>query len=103
MSSVHSHHAAIEKLKKRLRALEKKEVEGRKKLHHAIEKASAYACAAFDVERKFIKEVQKKSKDIKAAVARMDGKSVMKLINEITSKVCQSKSKPAAKKVRKKK
>lgn len=130
MSIIHSHHAAIEKLKKRLRSIEKKEVEGRKKLQlamnnarkvaksyqlklhsklrdirgkHAVEKASAYACAAVDVERKFIKEVQKKSKHIKTAVARMDVRSVMKLINSITSKVFKSAVKPAAKKARKKK
>lgn len=126
MDAAKQYRDTIQKLKKRIRALESKEKEGRKKvravmsdarkmvksaktrLHaevralkskHTLDKASAYASAAMEMERKFIKAAEEKGKALASAVMKMDKDSVVRLVKDISSKACKS---SVAKKVKKK-
>lgn len=113
MSVTQQYRSTILKLKKRINTLERQQEQGRKKLQRAMiqarklaktyqsklnakmrdvkgkgafDQASAYARAALDMERKMLKEVEKKAKALAAAVMEMDKKHISQLVQNFIGK-----------------
>lgn len=128
MSITQQYRATIQKLKKRIHTLERQQEQGRKKLQCAMtearklaksyqsklnakvrdiqgkgafDQASTYARAALDMERKMLKEVEKKAKALAAAVMEIDKKHITQLVHNFMSKFSK-KGNGAAKTVGKK-
>lgn len=104
-------------LKRKIKLLEKKEAQHRKKLKqavnnatkaaksykskldktvrdlkgkHTMEKAAACAKAAMDVERKMMKDAGQLCKDLKTAVVRMDEKHLKRIVKRVAKKAKSS-------------
>lgn len=113
MSVSQQYRSTILKLKKRIHTLERQQEQGRKKLQRAmtqarklaktyqskinakvrsakgkgaLDQASAYARAALEMERKMMKEVEKKAKALAAAVMEIDKKQITQLVQSFMSK-----------------
>jgi hypothetical protein len=72
MTAAHKHHATIQKLKKRICALERKEIEGRKKLRSAMA------------------EARKLARKVASVVVKMEKKNFSRLVHDISRKVSKS-------------
>lgn len=133
MSVTQQYRATILKLKKRIHTLERQQEQGRKKLQRAmsearklaktyqskinakiretkgkgtLDQASAYARAALEMERKMMKQVEKKAKALAAAVMEIDKKQITQLVQSFVGKIRGDvvvKAKKARKKKAKKK
>lgn len=131
MSVTQQYRATIQKLKKRIHALERQQEQSRKQLKcamdearkvaksyqsklnakvhsrskDAIDQAEAYARAALEVERNMLKIAEKKAKALASAVMEMDKQYISKLVKGLVGKIRKSdaKSKPAKKRKRKSK
>ncbi|HTM64568.1 MAG TPA: hypothetical protein VL360_08760 [Gammaproteobacteria bacterium] len=113
--SVNQHyHATIQKLKKRIHALEKQQKHGRKQLERAMNEArkaaksyqsrlhakirqikgkdaaakvSSYTNAALDMERNLLRAAEKKAKALAAAVMEMDKQHISQLVQSFLGKL----------------
>lgn len=113
MSVTQQYRSTIQKLKKRIHALERQQEQSRKKLQRAmtearklaksyqsklsakvrdikgkttLDQASAYARAALEVERNMLKVAEKKAKALASAVMEMDKQHIADLIKGLFSK-----------------
>ena len=110
MSVTQQYRATIQKLKKRVRDLTQKEAQGRKKLKSAMtearkvarsyksrlhakvsgkkaesvyDRASAYASAAMEMERKMLQAAEKKGKAFANAIMQIDKEYITKLVRSV--------------------
>lgn len=114
MSVTQQYRSTIQKLKKRIHALERQQEQSRKKLQRAmnearklaqsyqsklsakvrdmkgkttLDQATAYARTALEVERNMLKVAEKKAKALASAVMEMDKQHIAELIKGLFSKV----------------
>jgi hypothetical protein len=120
MSITQHYRATIQKLKKRIHALEKQQQHGRKKLQRAMtearklaksykskftsktlksakkngksvfDKASEYAQTVLDMERKMMRAAEKNSKALAQAFMKMDKEAISRFVRKITGSVGKS-------------
>lgn len=125
MSVTKHYRATIQKLKKRISQLERKEELGRKKLQRALiearklgksyksalhakvrhikgqmilDTAAAYGRAALEFERKMLKAAEKKGRALANAVVKMDKEAISKLVRDIAGKARKGKAAVKSKK-----
>jgi hypothetical protein len=108
-----NHNPLLKKLKKQVRVLQRKELQGRNKLRAALKKmrklgkiyrgklagkvrsmkdkmaemqASPYAKAAAEIERQMVKGIEAKGKSLRSALSRLEKKHIAKVIKSIDKK-----------------